>query len=185
MFGGHAVLGERFGPIETARAMAVTVTVRDGETRVTRAERFGREHHLRLSRDFARVRREGRLARGAALSLGYARQVFAAAAVANGQPATPDGTEARSPGAQPAGPTRVGFSVGKRVGGAVARNRVKRRLREIARRQMLPRVAPGWDLVIIAWPPAAMADSAALAAELERLVARAKVLALGSEESLA
>lgn len=178
-------------------------TVGDGETgvagraaptavpRVTRGERFGRERHLRSPRDFARVRREGRTARGAALSLGYARQIAREQATkATGSvPAGPDGA-----GAQPTGPTRVGFSVGKRVGGAVVRNRVKRRLREIARRRVLPRVAPGWDLVIIAWPPAATANSAALADELERLLGRAKVplreapakvLAPGSEESLA
>jgi ribonuclease P protein component len=71
--------------------------------------------------------------------------------------------------------------VGRRVGGAVVRNRVRRRLRELARRR-LGRVAPGWDLVIAARAPAATATSAALGAELDRLLARAKVLAAGSEE---
>jgi ribonuclease P protein component len=36
------------------------------------------------------------------------------------------------------GPPRVAFTVGRRVGPAVARNRVRRRLRELARRSDLP-----------------------------------------------
>ena len=45
---------------------------------------------------------------------------------------------------------RVGFAVGRPVGGAVVRNRVKRRLREIVR--ALP-IASGHDIVIAARPP--------------------------------
>ncbi|WP_397422322.1 ribonuclease P protein component [Phenylobacterium sp.] len=45
---------------------------------------------------------------------------------------------------------RVGFTATKRIGGAVQRNRAKRRLREAAR-QILPLIAsPGTDYVIIA-----------------------------------
>ncbi len=45
---------------------------------------------------------------------------------------------------------RVGFTASKKVGNAVARNRAKRRLREIAR-AVLPRAGrPGWDYVLIA-----------------------------------
>lgn len=43
--------------------------------------------------------------------------------------------------------TRVGFSVSKQVGGAVTRNRVKRRLRTIVRSLEW---VPGFDLVIVA-----------------------------------
>ena len=42
---------------------------------------------------------------------------------------------------------RFGFIVSKRVGNAVVRNRVRRRLREIARAEEVP---GGWDLLIIA-----------------------------------
>jgi ribonuclease P protein component len=45
--------------------------------------------------------------------------------------------------------TRVGFSVGKRVGKAVVRNRSRRRLREVVR-PLFVRMQPGWDLVLIA-----------------------------------
>ena len=44
---------------------------------------------------------------------------------------------------------RVGFTCSKKVGNAVARNRAKRRLREVAR-AVLPRHGqPGWDYVLI------------------------------------
>lgn len=44
---------------------------------------------------------------------------------------------------------RIGYTCSKKVGNAVARNRAKRRLREIAR-MILPTVGkPGWDYVLI------------------------------------
>lgn len=47
---------------------------------------------------------------------------------------------------------RVGFTCSKKLGNAVARNRAKRRLREIAR-MILPEMAqPGWDYVLIGRP---------------------------------
>jgi ribonuclease P protein component len=52
---------------------------------------------------------------------------------------------------------RFGFTAGKAVGNAVQRNRAKRRLRE-AFRILLPRIAPGWDIVAIARP--ALLDAA-------------------------
>jgi ribonuclease P protein component len=48
---------------------------------------------------------------------------------------------------------RLGLSVGKRVGGAVERNRVKRVLREEFSR-MQPELTPGVDYVVIARPGA-------------------------------
>ncbi len=49
----------------------------------------------------------------------------------------------------PADAIRVGFTCSKKVGNAVARNRAKRRLREIAR-IILPELGrPGWDYVLI------------------------------------
>lgn len=49
---------------------------------------------------------------------------------------------------------RVGFTASKKIGNAVARNRAKRRLREIAR-TVLPQMArPGWDYVLVAKPDA-------------------------------
>ncbi len=45
------------------------------------------------------------------------------------------------------GPPRIGFTVGRVLGGAVVRNRIKRRLREAARRRLAELAAPV-DVVI-------------------------------------
>lgn len=69
--------------------------------------------------------------------------------------------------------TRFGFVVGRRVGGAVVRNRVKRRLREAVRRH-LEEVPGGWDVVLIARPPVASAPFADVEGALVQLLSRAK-----------
>jgi ribonuclease P protein component len=72
-------------------------------------------------------------------------------------------------------PTRVGISVGKRVGNAVVRNRVKRRVRE-AVRMRYAELASGHDLVFIGRAPAAEADWPTLRVATEDLLRRARVL---------
>lgn len=52
---------------------------------------------------------------------------------------------------------RVGFTCSKKVGNAVARNRAKRRLREIARLELPVHGRPGWDYVLIGRPGATAA----------------------------
>lgn len=69
-------------------------------------------------------------------------------------------------------PTKFGFTVGKKVGGAVVRNRVKRKLRE-AVRQMLPEMTGDYDIVIVARAKAAQANFSDLSAALRKLLARA------------
>jgi ribonuclease P protein component len=47
------------------------------------------------------------------------------------------------------GPVRVGFTVSKKVGNAVERNRVRRRLRDLVRRSDAGQLRPGHDYVLI------------------------------------
>ncbi len=62
----------------------------------------------------------------------------------------------------------------RRVGKAVVRNRVRRRLREIVRRR-LPQIEAGWDLVFSARPAAAQATSDDLRRAVSDLLARARL----------
>lgn len=50
---------------------------------------------------------------------------------------------------EPASGIRVGFTCTKKVGNAVARNRAKRRLREVARLVLPEHGRDGWDYVLI------------------------------------
>ena len=85
------------------------------------------------------------------------------------------------------GHNRYGFSVGKRVGKAVERNRVKRRLRAAVdglMRPSSPRAvvndptgeAPGWDIVLIARAPAARVTYDDLVRTVTALFRRARLL---------
>ncbi|GLQ35014.1 ribonuclease P protein component [Amylibacter marinus] len=49
---------------------------------------------------------------------------------------------------------RVGYTCSKKIGNAVARNRAKRRLREIARAVLPKHAKPGWDYVLVGKPRA-------------------------------
>ena len=71
--------------------------------------------------------------------------------------------------------TRFGLSTGRRIGGAVVRNRVRRRSREALRR-LGPRLAPGWDVLIVARPAAATASYHELSTSLERLLRTAHIV---------
>jgi ribonuclease P protein component len=107
-------------------------------------ESFPRRERLRRRNDFLRCYREGRRRHG---------ELVVLHALANGTDAP-----------------RLGLTVGRKVGGAVVRNRVKRRVREIYRRWSERSRLPGLDLVVHAKPPAGSASFAELEKELERLL---------------
>lgn len=67
--------------------------------------------------------------------------------------------------------TRVGVTVSAQVGGAVARNRLRRRLRAILDGYLLA-TGPARDVVFIARPGAAELSFAELTAEVERTFGR-------------
>ena len=84
-----------------------------------------RKNRLRANADFERLRREGRTWAHPLLVLSI----------------QPNGLEY----------SRFGFAVGRRIGKAVERNRIKRRMRESVRiRLKRHEVATGWDVVLIA-----------------------------------
>lgn len=66
-------------------------------------------------------------------------------------------------------PPRLGFTVTKKIGNAVERNRARRRLKEAARLTFRdhPEAARGWDLVLIGREGTARRDFAQLRADLE------------------
>ncbi len=112
--------------------------------------RFPASRRLKLSREFGRVRTEGRTVRGGLLLLGVLDLA--------------DASE-----------FRVGLVTSKRIGGAVIRNRVRRRLREIVRRHQ-HEVRPGVWMVLVARPPAARATTAQLETEWLHLIRRAGLM---------
>ena len=106
---------------------------------------------LKNPADFQRVARDGRRWTGAAFTM----QVLKSDA---------------------ASPFRVGFTVSRRVGNAVVRNRARRRLREVIRLFLKNHAPQGCDLVIVARTPAAAMDFSALAADFEKGLAALKVM---------
>ncbi|MBN2099290.1 MAG: ribonuclease P protein component [Dehalococcoidia bacterium] len=104
-----------------------------------------REERLTRSSDFARVHGQGK---------SWANRLLVMRAI-------PSGREQN----------RVGFSVNKRVGNAVARNRVKRILREAVRSKAWE---PGWDVVFIARSGIAMASFHDIEQAVDDLAERSK-----------
>jgi ribonuclease P protein component len=113
--------------------------------------RFPASRRLKLRREFEQVRTNGRAVRGRLLTLGILR------------------VESEKS-------FRVGLVTSRRVGGAVERNRVRRRFREIVRQHQHEIVNGVW-LVLIARPGAAAATLAVLEKEWLRLARRGGVLA--------
>jgi ribonuclease P protein component len=72
--------------------------------------------------------------------------------------------------------SRFGISISKKVSKrAVCRNRIKRQIRAILR-SLLPRVEPGWAVIIIVRASIVDADYQQIQQELEQLLRKAEVL---------
>ena len=107
---------------------------------------MGKENRLTNTKDFAAVRSRGRSWSDGLLVLGAGRNSLDV--------------------------SRVGLSVGKRNGNSVARNRLKRRLREAVHRIPL---REGFDIVLVPRQGAASVGFHSLCRSLERLSERAKI----------
>ena len=67
---------------------------------------------------------------------------------------------------------RIGYTVTKKIGNAVVRNRMKRRLRELARALLPANGQPGADHVLIGRADGVERDFSALHIELEKALRR-------------
>jgi ribonuclease P protein component len=113
--------------------------------------RFRRQHRLLRSREFRNVLQRGRRTTARAFVVFFL---------------TPDLSQA--PVAEP----RLGITVSRKVGNAVARNRIKRCVREWFRGQA-ERLAPGSELVVIGRRGAAELSGGEIAAQLDDAIGRA------------
>lgn len=68
---------------------------------------------------------------------------------------------------------RIGYTVTKKIGNAVVRNRMKRRLRALARELLPEKGVPGADHVLIGRNGGIERDFAALRADLTKALAKA------------
>lgn len=86
-----------------------------------------------------------------------------------------------------ASPTRFAFAVGRHIGKATQRNRVKRRLREIVRRcgaRTAPtQIAPGYDCLFVARSGAAAANHTELEGAVLQLLTRSGVMTVNREST--
>lgn len=139
---------------------------------------FPKSVRLTRSSEFLRVKTKGRTVSGRYMVLGVLKEAdpkadlradstLSSGKTGEGVPGKPDAA---------ASSTRVGVITSRRVGGAVVRNRVRRRLRELVRLSWPQRI-PGVWLVVIARRAAADATFAELSQEWLRLARRSGVLA--------
>ena len=83
-----------------------------------------------------------------------------------------------------AGPARFGFTASKKVGNAVERNRVRRRLREIVRLSAASRLRAGHDYVLVGRRPALDMPFDRMTKDFEEALRRVHARRNGDMESL-
>jgi ribonuclease P protein component len=110
-----------------------------------------KKYRLRANADFERLRREGR-------SVAHPLLVLLM---------LPNNREI----------SRFGFAVGRKIGKAARRNRVKRRMREAVRQRLARQeVAAGWDILLIARRPIAETSYQQVDEAIGLLLRRAKLI---------
>ena len=117
----------------------------DRPARPARSEALSRDERLRHRREFLTCYRQGRRRHGSLLILYAFPNVLAH--------------------------PRLGITASRKVGGAVVRHRLKRRIREVYRRWSGRNGLPAMDLVVHVKPAARESDFTALRRELEHLLA--------------
>lgn len=115
---------------------------------------FSLPERLRSRREFLQIQNQGRKFRGRSLTLMVGKVV-------------------PPPGATAHVGTRMGYTVSRRVGNAVVRNRVRRHLKEMVRLQTQG-LAQNLDHVLVAHPQAATCSTSQLRSDLNELLQRAR-----------
>ncbi len=107
------------------------------------------QFRLTRSTDFKRVRRLGR---------SYAHPLVVLVVMRN-----------------PSGELHIGFSASRTVGGAVQRNRVRRRLKACFD-EFVPHLRTGWDVVVVARQPIVDAEYSVIRLGITRLLEQAGLM---------
>ena len=97
-------------------------------------------------------------------------------AAAKGRKAAMRGVVVQALARNDTGPARLGFTVTRKVGNAVIRNRTRRRLKEAARLVLAERPAAGVDLVLIGRDSTRGCEFTALLEDLRRALAKTGVI---------
>lgn len=118
-----------------------------GEHRPVRPQGFSKAERIRRSDDFTRILKEGKRLRGRLLDVRWCT---------DDEPSTD--------------PNRVGVAVGRRIGNAVIRNRLKRRIREAYRRCKGELPCRGIEMVVLATPQLIDRRAPEVEEELRRLL---------------
>ena len=113
-----------------------------------------RQYRLRRNSDFQRVRRDGKIKASPLVVLAFLRNNL--------------------------DHSRFGFVVSKRLGGAVQRNKIKRRMREAARLR-IPCIRAGYDYVFIARGPISQATYQEIETTIEYLLKKNDMLLTDTE----
>ncbi|GAA6614849.1 ribonuclease P protein component [Scytonema sp. NUACC26] len=135
-------------------------------------------HRLKSRKDFQAVFREGIRRHSCHLTLRALRPLPSVKPSLDAPPKARQGGDSPITSlSPPLPPTQIGISISTKVSKrAVVRNRIKRQIAAVMH-QLLPRISPGWRLVVVVKPTAAEQECVTqqFLQELEQLLAQAEV----------